>query len=126
MGTLITNKLVTRGFGAKRVTVNLAGPIVQGFGGPPSFVVAALADRPLRLRLGQSGTKRRLEQLDEVIIWAKLIEINGRPAPVNVKGWIRVKLDKGRTYASVMVEHIASRARAAWEVIRVTVQRWKR
>lgn len=124
VGTSISNKVVTRGFGSKRLAANQAGPVSQGFGGPPSFVVAAI-ERPLRLRLGQSGTKRRLEQLDEVIVWAKLVELNGKEPSKPIKGWVRAKVDPSRGYASVMAEHIASRARAAWEVIRVSVSRLK-
>jgi len=124
MGTFITNKIITRGFGAKRAVPNRNGPIVQGYGGPPRFVVEAI-ERGTRLRLGQSGGKRRLDELDEVIVWAKLLEINGKTAPPNVKGWIKVKVDKDRGYAAVMAEHISSRTRAAWEIIKVTVQRLK-
>ena len=125
MGTLITNKLITRGLGARRAEANRAGPVVQGYGGPPTFVVKALSERPARLRLGQSGTKRRLDQLDEVIVWAKLLEANGRTPDRDVKGWIKVKVDKNRGYASVMAEHVSTRAREAWEFIRVSVRRLK-
>lgn len=125
MGTLVTNKLITRGLGATRLVANQAGPIVQGYGGPPSFVVQALSGRPARLRLGQSGTKRRLDQLDEVIVWAKLVEANGKVPTRDVKGWIRVKVDRDRGFASVMVEHVSTRVREAWEFIRVHVRRLK-
>lgn len=126
MGTQITNKLVTRGFGAKRSIPNSAGPVMAGFGGPPHFVVAALEEnRPARLRLGQSGAKRRLDQLDEVIIWAKLIEVNNQVPKRPIQGAIRVQVDKKQGTARVMAEHISSRAREAWEFIKVSVRRLK-
>jgi hypothetical protein len=120
---MITNKIVTRGMGLVRGGVpGRAGLVVQGYGGLPSFVVAALQST---LKLGQSGYKRRMAELEEVIIWAKLIEVNDRPPPREVKGWIRVRVKKDQGYASVLAEHVSSRIRAAWESIKVTVTRVK-
>lgn len=124
MGTLIINKLITRGFGAKRADPNQAGPVIQGYAGPPQFIVTAL-ERPLRLRLGQSGMKRRLAEFDEVIVWAKLIELNDVAPPKKVEGWIRVRVKRSQQYAAVVAEHVSSRARAAWETIKVSVSRVK-
>lgn len=124
MGTLITNKLVTLGLGTSRGIEGRGGLVVAGYGGPPSFVVSALEERT-RIRVGQSGSKRRLDQLDEVIVWAKLLEVNGKAATGNVKGALKVRVDKKRGHASVVAEHISSRARGAWEFIKVSVRRLK-
>ena len=125
MGTPVVNKLITIGLGPSNGTPGRAGIVTLGYGGPPTFVVTEIEEavRPLRLRLGQSGTKRRLEQLDEVIVWAKLIDVNGRAPKTEIKGSIRVPVTKGR--ASVFVEGVSVRVRAAWETIRVTVSRLK-
>jgi hypothetical protein len=125
MGTLLQNKIVTRGLGVIRTVPQSSGIVVQGYGPkPPAFVVSAL-ERPLRLRLGQPGTKRRLEELDEVIVWAKLVTVNDVEPKKPIKGWIRVKVRKDSGYAAVMAEHVASRVRAAWETIKVSVTRLK-
>jgi hypothetical protein len=95
-----------------------------GFGPlSPEFVVAAIQHAQRRPTMGQSGTKRRLQELDEVIVWAKLMSINERVPVQSVKGFVRVKINKESGYASVMVEHVSSRVRKAWNVIRVTVKR---
>lgn len=96
--------------------------VTQGYGG---FVPRALVQSLMSVTVGQSGAKRRLDQLQEVIIWAKLIEVNGKAAPPpDVKGWVKVKVDKPRGMA-VMAEHISSRTREAWEFIKVNVRRLK-
>jgi hypothetical protein len=124
MGTPLQNKLITRGFGVVRSVPQASGLVVQGYGPkPPPFVITTLT--PPRLVLGQSGTKRRLAELDEIIVWAKLVEKNGVEPKRPVKGWIRVKVDRDRGYASVMAEHVGTRTRKAWEVIKISVQRLK-
>jgi hypothetical protein len=118
----MNNKIITRGFGSKRTVPGISGPITMGYGPlPPQFVTQAL-----QRKLGQSGTKRRLAELDEVIVWAKLVELNGVEPNKQIKGWVRALVDKDRNYASVMIEHVSTRVREALETIRVTVKRIER
>ena len=121
-----TQKIITRGMGP--ATNGVSGEcsmVVQGYGGVTPAVIVSTIERPLRLRLGQSGTKRRLAELDELIVWAKLIEVNDKAPKRPIKGWIRVRARKEAGYASVMAEAVSSRARKTWEVIKVTVSRLK-
>lgn len=118
--SVLQNKIITRGFGPKRSVPQSSGIVVQGYGGVPSAIVQVI-ERPLRLRLGQSGTKRRLAQLDEVIVWAKLIEYNGVEPHPPIKGWIRVRVSKASGFASVMAESV----RVIRDYIKVTVERLK-
>lgn len=123
MGTPLVNKVITRGFGSPRSVANRCGPIAQGYGGPPTFVTETFR-RP-SLRLGQSGTKRRLQELDEVIVWAKLVTVNDVEPKRLVKGWIRVRVDRSRGFAAVMAEHLGTRVRSVLETVRVSVTRLK-
>jgi len=120
---VIVNRIVTRGLGPSRGIPGRAGLITQGYGGPSRFVKEAF--RRSQIRLGQSGTKRRLQEFEEIIVWAKLIEINHKKPQKEVKGWIRVNVSKHWNRAAVMAEHVSSRVRAAWEVIKVTIKRVK-
>lgn len=123
MGTAITNKIVTRGFGSPRSVVNNSGPVTLGFGPlAPAFVTDSLARRR-QLRFGQSGTKRRLQELDEVIVWAKLVSVNHKQLDVDIKGFVRVGANKNSGRTVVMAEHVSTRARSIWETIKVTVKR---
>ena len=117
-----TNRIITRGMGTSRGAAGRAGMVTQGYGGiPPAFVTQAFR----QINLGQSGYKRRLQELDEVVVWAKLTEVNGVEPKKPVKGWIKVKVDKDRGFAHVMAEHLGSRVRSVLEVIKVSVQRLK-
>lgn len=143
MATLIDNRLVTRGFGPPAAISGRTGLVVQGYGAP-SFVVNGIGgdgsdvgslddstdstpdDRPIRLRYGQSGRKRRLAELDEVIIWAKLMEVNNQATSLaDIKGSVTVRTEKDVPPARVLAEHVASRPRTAWEFIKVTAQRMR-
>jgi hypothetical protein len=117
------NRVVGRGFGPSRGLAGRAGPVSRGFGGF-SFFVAPI-ERPIRLKLGQSGFKRRMQELDEVIVWAKCMTVNDVEPTRPIKGWIRVKIDRDNAWASVMAEQVATRVRLAWETFKVTVTRLK-
>jgi hypothetical protein len=120
---ILQNKIITRGLGGLRSVPESSGLVVQGYGPlPPAAIIAAI-ERPLRLRLGQSGTKRRLAELDEVIVWAKMIEANGVEPKKPIKGWIRVRVRKETGYASVMAEVLDTKIRSALDYIKVTVSR---
>ncbi len=116
------NRIITRGFGPSRGVPGVAGPITQGYGGVPPFVVAAIRRG---VKLGQSGTKRRLRELDTVIVWARLLEVNGVVPPRKIAGQIAVNVKKDGRMA-VALEHVSTRTKAAWESLKVVVSRVKR
>jgi hypothetical protein len=113
----ITNRIVTRGMGP-----HINRLVTQGYGGPPAFVVAAFQRG---LIFGQSGRKRRLRELETVIVWAKLLEVNGRVPPKKIEGFVRIPVDWDRGFAAVMAEHVSSRVKKAIEGIKVFVRRIK-
>jgi len=97
--------------------------ICQGYGGPPAFVIAAIGRG---IVVGQSGAKRRLREMDTVIVWAKLIEVNKkspqqRPGNEKIQGFVTVPVSKG--YARVVASHVSSRVRKAWEDLKITIKR---
>lgn len=113
------NRIVTKGFGTSRGTPGRAGPVTLGYGGPPSFVVAALERN---VRLGGGGVaKRRLRELQPIVVWAKLIEFNGHAPKRNIEGFVTVRIDKDRSFASVMAEHVFTRAKKLQDSVKVFV-----
>lgn len=113
----ITNRIVTRGMGHSQNRI-----ITLGYGRrPPAFVVQTIK----RNVVGQSGTKRRLREMQTVIVWAKMVEINGNVPPVEIKGFVRVHVDRARNFASVIAEHVSTKVRSAWDDINVIVKRIK-
>lgn len=102
----ITNKIVTRGFGPARDGVgNRAGPVTRGYGGRFIQQIVEIVQR--RILRGPSG--QRHEDLDEIVISAKMVELNNAPPPKKIEGWIRVRVS-GR-YVRSLVEHITSRVK---------------
>lgn len=122
---MLYNKIITQGYGLNRQTVQSSGLVVLGIGTPlPNFIIETLEDqRPLRLRYGQSGTKRRLDQLDEVIIWAKLIEVNGEFPRSQIKGSVKVVFPKHRDPLKMTLEHVSTKIKNSWEDIKIRVRR---
>lgn len=101
--------------------------ICQGYGGPPRFVQLAIQRG---IWVGQSGFKRRQRELQTIIVWAKLLEVNGKivpnkVAPKKIEGFVRVHVSRDRGFAAVMAEHVSSRVKKAWEDFKVIVKRIK-
>lgn len=112
------NKIVTRGFGPKRATVGLVGLVVFGYGASVTSVVEQ-AGRPLRLRAGQSGSKRTQRRLDTVVVWAKLVHVCHAEPRVSVTGWVRVSVDRDAQGVRALGEHVGSKIHDAWSAVRV-------
>jgi len=116
------NRIVTRGMGTSRGKAGRAGLVTQGYGGP---LQAVLQEIRRFVKIGASGAKRALKEFDEIIVWAKLIRVNDEPPKTKVEGFIRVKINLATHYAINLVEHVSTRARKAWEDIKITISRIK-
>lgn len=105
--------------GTSRGASGRAGLITQGYGG----FFKKVAEAGIRLiRAGQSGTKRALRELEEIIVGAKLLSVNDEKPKDQIQGHVTVKIDRARRIA-VMAEGVSKRVRAAWEDIKITVKR---
>lgn len=119
---MATNKIITRGLGlSPRNRL-----ITQGYGGPPSFVAQTITAITTRRHIAGGGTGKRrvLAELEEVIVWAKLIEVNNMPPKKKIEGKIRVQVKKGEG-TKVLAERISQRVVKTLERIKVTVKRIK-
>lgn len=113
----VTNRIITRGMGP-----HINRLVTQGYGGPPRFVLQAIQRGVV---FGQSGRKRRLRELEPVIVWAKLMEVNGKVPPRKIQGHVVVRVDKDRSFAAVMAEHVTSRVKKMLDDLKVFVKRIK-
>lgn len=116
--TTITNRIVTRGLGPSRGLAGRAGPVTMGYGGPPTFVTEAFVRRVH----GRSG-HRYEHDLHTVMLWARLVEVNGRAPDKKIEGSVRVPYREG---INVLAERVAVRARDIWRDVKITVKRIKR
>ena len=83
------------------------GIITRGFG--ELVLVPIIAEeRPLRLRMvGQSGTKRREKELLNIVIQARMLELNGmshsgRP----ISGYLNVNIDPDDDGHRIIIERL--------------------
>ena len=116
------NRIVTRGMGTTRGLAGRACLVTQGYDGPARAILEKIRQI---VRVGRSGAKRALHELEEIIVWAKLIRVNDEPPPVKVEGFIRVRVRNAASYAIGLAEHISTRVRKAWEDIKISIRRLK-
>jgi len=105
------NNIVTRGMGPRQNLVR------QG------FIRGFFAQVIRFINLGQSGAKRALRELEEVIVWAKLIRVNDEPPPVKVQGYIVVKINAAARYAVTAAQQVSTRVRNIFESIKISIKR---
>jgi len=119
----IGNRIVTRGMGPNRGgVVGRASMVVMGYGG----FFREIKKQAIRIyRAGQSGTKRALQEIQEVMVWAKLIRINDEKPAIPIQGSIKVRISRTSQIAAVLVGRARVRVREAWEDLKITVKRIK-
>ena len=65
-----------------------------------------------------------LQELEEVIIWAKLMTVNDTTPIAPVKGWVHERIDKStERIGGIIAEHVSSRIRDIAEFIKITVKK---
>ena len=97
-----------------------ASMVVQGYGG----FFRAIKEQAIRMiKAGQSGTKRRLQELQDVLVWAKLIRVNDEAPRRVIQGSIVVKVSSASQIAIRVVERATVRVRKAIEDLKITVKR---
>jgi hypothetical protein len=110
-------RIVTRGLGKNPPGVQ--GFITMGFG-------RRLIEQVIRLaRRGRSSAQRAIRELEEVVVWAKLVRINNDRPEQDIQGKLTVKVSPVRKIA-ILAESLSSRTRSAWEDIKITINRYKK
>lgn len=106
------NRLITRGLGGSAPSL-----LKQGY---TTFIKDAFIKV---IQLGQSGTKRAEKELKEIIIGARLIKVNKKPAESNIQGFAKAKLSESTFQAISSVEFLTSQIRDTWNKIKFTVKK---
>ena len=74
--------------------------------------------------VGQSGTKRaQREKEQEIIVAARLVKINGKPAGKRIQGFVRIVGGAQPTSSVTLTEGITTRVRKPWEDIKIKIAR---
>lgn len=103
--------IITRGYASKTI-------ITRGYAGVFRRVIEAVVNL---IPHGRSSKKRR--EVEETTVWAKMIELNGRPPKTSVEGRIRINIDKTTRYAVPVTEHVTTRIKRFLSDIVITVSR---
>jgi hypothetical protein len=108
-------RILTRGLGKNPPGVQ--GFITMGFG-------RRLIEEVVRIiRKGQSGTKRALRELQEVVVWAGLVSVNDKKPEKKVQGFVRVRINAAARSAVTAAQLVSTRIRNVFEDIRVRIKR---
>lgn len=108
-------KLLTRGLGKNPPGVQ--GFITMGFG-------QRLLGEVIRIvKKGQSGAKRALQELQEVVVWAGLISVNDEKPKEKVQGLVRVRVNSAANRAVTAAQLVSSRVRNIYEDVKVKIKR---
>ncbi len=85
-----------------------------------------VSDAILRfIELGQSSAKRALKEIQEVVVWAKLIRINNEMPPKKLQGSVNVKLTDTSQIAVRAVKKVSVKVRSIYDDIKISVNRIK-
>jgi hypothetical protein len=118
------NRIITKGMGSSRGIPGNAGIVTQGYGGTFFESVKAAARRIVKA--GQSGTKRAAREIEKLLVWAKLIEVNDSVPSMKIEGYTSAEIIPAETAKNtVVVEGFKNRIVDLAEKIRVTVKRMK-
>lgn len=101
--------------GAGRNRTGRTSMISAGFGGIREIITKIV-------KLGQSGAKRALRELEDVFIAAKLIRVNDERPKQNIHGHLTVKVDFSR-HIAVMAEGLSKKVHDVLKDIKVTINR---
>ena len=115
----IGNRIITRGLGPSRGVPGRTSMVTYGFGGTLIEIVKKI------VKAGQSGAKRALQELEEIIVSARLIRVNDKQPENQVSGFVRVKWDAAKKYAVSFAGQVSTKVKEAWEDVKVTINRIK-
>jgi len=119
---MFRNQIIMRGMAAPRNDENSPGLVTSGFGN--NSVLAFVLEQVDRIvRIGRSGAKRVVDEVNEVVVWAKLIRVNNDINPPKIIG--NVRTNSIAHYAITLTEFISSRTRKTWEDVKISIQRLK-
>lgn len=87
------NRLITKGF----TTSGKHSVITKGYGIFDVIIREVVEVSRTIIRVGKTSVSKTLDQIDEIIVYAKLVSINGKEATNNeIKGWIKITYNAAR------------------------------
>lgn len=119
---MTVNRLITRGMGTSRGAAGVAGMVTQGYGGFFRKVKDALVDIAKK---GRSSARKVIQEIEEIVVWAKLIRVNDSTPPKLVQGYIAVKVDEAKNFVVKVLSGLTASVKATVNDIKITIKRLK-
>lgn len=116
------NRIITRGMGTSRGAAGRVGMVSQGYAGLDQIALEQLRNI---VRAGKSGIKRVIRELDEIVVWAKLVRLNDETPPVKIEGSVKIDVKATTKHVISLVEHVSTRVQKTWEYMKVSAWRLK-
>lgn len=117
------NKIITIGMGPSAGNPGRSALITYGYGPPP--FITELIRRAVVNGGSSKSSKQRYRELEPVVVWAKLIEINGLVPQVKVQDYSKSYLDQSNTNPVKDVSFVSSGIKDVWENIKFSIKRIK-
>lgn len=96
--------------------------VIMGF----KFEILIDAVEEIVRKVGRSSAERVKRELEEFIIWARLIRINDERPDADVEGFVKLLLKKDMAQKVKGAQLVSTKVRDALEDIKITVQRIKK
>jgi hypothetical protein len=116
------NRLVTRGLSTK----GRNRLVTQGFGSFFERVVQEVVEVSKRIiKVGGTAARRVSDQLEEIVVYARLISVNSVQPDEPVKGWIRITYDRSRRIVVNAVQTAVNTIKTKLDEILISIRRIK-
>lgn len=119
---MTVNRLITRGMGASRGAAGVAGMVTQGYGGFFRKVRDALVDIAKK---GRSSARKVLEEIEEIVVWVKLIRVNDSAPVKPIQGYVAIKIDEAKKFVVKVITGLSASVKATVDDIKITIKRLK-
>lgn len=113
----IVNRTITRGMGAPRGT-GRAGLVTSGGGGFRKFI-------EFIRRKGGDGVDYVKKNVETIMVWAKLIDVNAEQPKQIIQGSTTVSVNTNKKVRVRMVGGFTKNVRKIWENVKITITRLK-
>jgi hypothetical protein len=116
------NRIVTRGMGTSTGLAGRSGMVTYGYGGIPKEAIKKLED-VIRRSSGNIG-KKELDELKEIVVWAKLIEINNmQPKRTLLGKQAIIEKSSDNQPKNVIAQFIIAKKKRITETIKIFIKR---
>jgi hypothetical protein len=73
--------------------------------------------------VGRSHKRKEEDRYEELTLYAKLVEVNGKSPVKKVEGRVIIRVERSKKFVVSITEHVSTKVRRLWSDIVITVKR---